>query len=122
MQKRTLLTIPISFSDLTILVHVIDGYLAYLRGAVALSQKYVAEIQRLQSLRTRLVSVPPKIKELPFLLTTAEIEALDSAIEGFMVLYRRNHPPLKDRDVLLKQFGEFRQDLARMLSFDHCYE
>jgi len=122
MQKRTLLTIPISFSDLAILVHVIDGYLAYLRGAVALSQKYVAEIQRLQSLRTRLVNVPPKIKELPFLLTTAEIEALDSAIEGFMVLYRRNNPPSKDRDVLLKQFGEFRQDLARMLSFDHCYE
>ena len=48
-----------------------------------------------------LLSVPPKIKELPFLLTTAEIEALDSAIEGFMVLYRRNHPPSKDRDVLL---------------------
>ncbi len=114
--RDSLPTVQLNPRDLRSLAKLLEGYLAYLRGALVLSRKYAAQILELEALRQRLISVPLETKETRFMLTVYEIEALDRALEGFMWLYQRNNQQSQVYDAGLQQLGEFRQELSRMLS------
>ncbi len=112
---KKLPTVPLNPHDMTVLDAMLASYLAYLRGAVVFSHKHAAQIQAVEGLRRRLAMVPPATQGTPFLLTFAEVEALDRAVEGYMRLYRRSVPKSNEREAVLKRLEDFRQELGRML-------
>jgi hypothetical protein len=104
-------------NDISVLEHVVRGYLAFLRNGVPPSKKCDVQIQTLQRLQQRLTTITSAHAENTcFPLTADDIQALDAAFRGFITLVRRMVPVSQERDETLLDVENLRQQLAKMIT------
>jgi hypothetical protein len=117
MHKHNLNPVPslrLNFNDLTAVRGIIRAYITYTRWTSKPSRERDEQLQVLESLYVRLASVPANVTDIAFLLSTAEVAALDCAIAGFCAFIRRKVPPSQERDETLQEVERMREALACM--------
>ena len=118
MQKYNLNPIPslrLNFHDLAAVRGIIRAYITYTRRANKPTRERDEQLQMLENLYKRLVSVPASVTDIAFLLSSAEVAALDAAIAGFCAFVRSRVPPSRERDETLQEVERMREVLAQML-------
>ncbi|MEO8971286.1 MAG: hypothetical protein ABI406_06775 [Ktedonobacteraceae bacterium] len=104
-------------NDIVALENVIKGYLAFLHRGVPPAKKRAAQVRTLQRVQQRLTAMTNAHTEHTCVpLTATEIEALDGALRGFIMLVRRMVPTSKERDETLLEIENLRQQLAEMIT------
>lgn len=108
-------TVALNFHDLTAVRGIIRAYITYTRRASKPTRARDEQLQVLENLYTRLASVPASVTDIAFLLSPAEVVALDTAIAGFCAFVRSRVPPSRERDETLQEVERMCMVLAQML-------
>lgn len=109
----------ISREDLVTIDSIVKGYLAYLRKGFPASSEHDQQIQVLQQLQQRFANIlVPKepIEDIGLLLLDVEVDALDSALLGFMRVLPRFAPPSPARDEAIHGVQDIRRKLTTCFS------
>jgi hypothetical protein len=107
--------LPISQESLFVMERSISGYLPYLQRSCPVPAH---KIERLQAIRQQLAPLLqpgdfPEGTALP--LTWDDLQAVDEAICGFMVLLRHLVSPTPDRELTLGALGQFHKQIHAFL-------
>lgn len=107
-------------NDIIVFEQVITGYLAFLRRGIPPSKKRDTQVRMLQQLHQRFIALTHAEhaqRELSCIpLTADEIQALDDALRGFVMLVRQMVPASRERDETLRDIENLRQQLAEMIT------
>ena len=111
----------LSPSDINALGDIIRGYLPFLRNGVPPSKKRTEQLHTLQRLQKRLtIMVNAHGVISGILLTNDEIQALDTALRGFVTLLRQLVPASAERDGMLLAIEGLQQHLAVLIAPLSC--
>jgi hypothetical protein len=108
-------TLALGFHDLVALRGIIRAYITYTRRASQPIQARQDQLEVLEGLYTRLAGVPANVRDIAFLLSIAEVAALNAAIAGFCAFVRSKVPPSRERDETLQDVERMREVLMHML-------
>ncbi len=108
-------TLAVSFHDLMALRGIIRAYITYTRRTSQPTPARHDQLNVLETLYTRLISVPANVSDIAFLLSIAEVAALSGAIKGFCTFIRSKVPPSQERDEILRDIERMRETLVAML-------
>ena len=108
-------TLALNFHDLIAVRGIIRAYITYTRRASKPTPARQDQLKVLEGLYTRLASVPASVTDIAFLLSIAEVAALNAAISGFCAFVRSKVPQSRERDETLQEVERMREALARML-------
>ena len=108
-------TLALSFHDLMALRGIIRAYITYTRRTSKPTTARQDHLDVLETLYTRLTSVPANVSDIAFLLSIAEVATLSGAIRGFCAFVRSKVPPSQERDEILRDLERMRETLASML-------
>ena len=114
-QLQPVPTLALSFHDLMALRGIIRAYITYTRRTSQPPSERQTHLDVLETLYTRLTSVPANITDIAFLLSIAEVAALSGAIKGFCTFIRSKVPPSQERDETLQGVEQMREVLLQML-------
>ena len=107
-------SLGLSLSDIQVLSTLIGSYLVYLRRGVSPSKRRDTNMVLLADIHRRMLAMLSANGGV-LLLTTAEIEALANALQGFVTLMQRMIAPSEGRNEALKQMRAMRNHLLGML-------
>ena len=107
-------SLGLALSDIHVLSTLIGSYLVYLRRGVSPSKKRDTNMVLLTDIHRRMLAMLAT-NEGVLLLTTAEIEALANALQGFVTLMQRMIAPSEGRNEALKQIRAMREHVLGML-------
>ncbi len=108
-------TLALSFHDLVALRGIIRAYITYTRRTSQPTSARQDHLEVLETLYTRLASVPANVSDIAFLLSIGEVAALSGAIRGFCAFVRSKVPPSPERDEILQDMERMRDTLMNML-------
>lgn len=107
--------LPISFNDLAALRSILSGYLAYLRRTSPRTQERQRLMQVLEGVYQRLTGISSQAMEVRIFLSVAGIEAVNTAMLGFVAFVRQKVAPSRERDETLQTVELLRQHVMKML-------
>ena len=106
--------LSLSLTDVRVLSTMIGSYLVYLRRGVSPSTQRDTDVVLLADIHRRMVAMLSTEGGM-MLLTTAEIEALAKALQGFVTLMSRMIAPSRERNETLQQIRAMREHVLGML-------
>ncbi len=107
-------SLGLSLSDIQVLSTLIGSYLVYLRRGVSPSKQRNTNMVLLADIHRRMLAMIAANGGV-LLLTTAEIEALAEALQGFVTLMGRMIAPSQERNETLQQIRAMRRHVLEML-------
>ena len=108
-------TLALSSRELMALRAIILASITHTRRASKPTSARQDHLDVLETLYTRLTSVPATVSDIAFLLSIAEVAALCGAIKGFCTFVRSKVPLSQEREETLQGVERMREVLLRML-------